>query len=151
MSKGRSVVRDPETGKFVSASLDSETAREMGKRSHAKNRSETAGALLAEAGFDEDNQAPEHLKVLARLATDGRSGAVAALRDFRRLTSISADEPGAVVAEPGTVCPTCKQLVTYGMRITTEGLDELKGFVAWVREHSEPEPGFAEFIGGRRL
>ena len=59
----------------------SETASAMNKRRWEKGREVTVESLLREAGYDPD-EAPEHLKILAKLASGGRSGAVSALRDF---------------------------------------------------------------------
>jgi hypothetical protein len=62
-------------------------------RAPAKARDTTSSQLLAEAGFNDTNQAPEHLRLLSELASSGRSGAVAALRDFRKLTQPERIEP----------------------------------------------------------
>jgi hypothetical protein len=83
--RGRTIVRNTE-GKIVSAALSPKTASEMGKIRWAKPRAETKESLLQEAGYENPEDAPEHLRVLADIASSKRSGAVAALRDFLRLT-----------------------------------------------------------------
>lgn len=106
--------------------LSSEQASEMGKQSHAKRGSETADKILAEAGFDDDNPAPEHLQVLVDYGVSGKSGAVAALRDVRRLTSTEEAAAGpAVAVKPGHKCPVCNQYVLADMEMTDETLDSV--------------------------
>ena len=84
LSDGKRIVRD-EYGRFQSVELDSETARAMGKRAYKRQKENTSSTLLAEAGYRETD-APEHLRLLSQIASSKRSGAVPALRDFRRLT-----------------------------------------------------------------
>ena len=82
---GRKHTRD-EQGRFTSTELSSEEAAEMARLRWSKPRQESRETLLAEAGYENEEDAPEHLRVLADIATSGRSGAVAAMRDFLRLT-----------------------------------------------------------------
>ena len=102
--EGRTIVRDTD-GKIRSTRISPETASEMGKKRWSKPRAETSGTLLQEAGFENPEDAPEHLRVLADIASSGRSGAVAALRDILRLTRRNEQyEP----PKEGERCPLCR-------------------------------------------
>ena len=118
------IIERDEQGRIVKKVLSSEKAAEMGRRSHAKRGSETANKILAEAGFDADNKAPEHLQVLADYAVSGKSGAVVALRDFRKLTSIDETTvtPDQLTVKPGDKCPVCHQYVLADMQISEDEL-----------------------------
>jgi hypothetical protein len=95
LSDGKRITRD-EFGRFEKVELDSSTARAMAKaRAPNVSRDTTSTTLLEEAGYSDLAQAPEHLRLLAQIASSRRSGAVPALRDFRKLTA-SASEPAAV-------------------------------------------------------
>ena len=85
LGDGKKVIRD-EYGRFVKVELDSETAAAMGRRAYQRKKETTASTLLEEAGYANESDAPEHLKILAQIASSKRSGAVAAMRDFLRLT-----------------------------------------------------------------
>jgi hypothetical protein len=113
MEEGRSVIRDPVTGKFTGATLDPETAAAMGKLSQAKKKNARAGDLLTEAGYDDDNPAPRHIKILAEIAAEKRAGSVPAMRDFLRLTRPEKDKAGSEVRPAvGEACQLCGQVVT---------------------------------------
>jgi hypothetical protein len=116
------IIERDEQGRIVKKVLSSEKAAEMGRRSHAKRSSETANRILAEAGFDADNQAPEHLQVLADYAVSGKSGSVVALRDFRKLTSSEETTviPDQLTIKPGQKCPTCRQYLLTDLQLTDE-------------------------------
>jgi hypothetical protein len=133
------ITRDPETGRIVGKKLNSEKAAAMGRRSHAKRSSETANRILAEAGFDADNPPPEHLAVLAEYAVFGKSGAVAALRDFRRL--VSPEDTRIIGAPlPGESCPTCGLVNLRGLRLDQVAMDALKERINKYREQHGMEP-----------
>ena len=121
---GRRVKRGPD-GTFEKVVLDPEVAREMGKKSHSKRRSETSDTLLEEAGYD-PNKAPEHLRLLAEIAGSQRSGSVAALKDFRRLTR--EDEPAApnkIELQIGELCAACGLRYYPLSRVSQEDLIRL--------------------------
>ncbi len=106
--------------------LSSEKASEMGKQSHGKRGSETANKILAEAGYDDDNPASEQLKVLVDYGVSGKSGAVAALRDVRRITSTEeAAVSTAVAVKPGSKCPVCHQYVLADMQIPDDEMESV--------------------------
>jgi len=86
---GRIIGRDQE-GKIRKSSLPPAVAREMGAigKERRFSNAQTVQALLFEAGYDDDNPPPNHLKVLAELACSNHN----ALRDFRRLTSQEPEE-----------------------------------------------------------
>ena len=95
LSDGKVITRD-EYGRFQSVELSSEVARSMAKSKHPNKLQNTnATTLLQEAGYTNESDAPEHLRLLAQIASSKRSGAVPALRDFRRLTRVEASEPAA--------------------------------------------------------
>jgi len=112
---GRTIKRDVD-GKITSASLSPETASEMGKVRWAKPRAETKETLLQEAGYERPEDAPEHLRVLADIASSKRSGAVAALRDFMRLTRRI--EPEMAPEEPDIRLEMSDEAVKY-IRLVT--------------------------------
>ena len=129
----RSIEQDPETGKIVSATLDSETAAEMGRNSHKKRNSEAGNRLLEAEGFDADNPAPEHLAVLAEYAVGGKSGAVSALRDFRKLTGSREEASSVGRPLPGEVCPLCEQYVMAGVELAEGERGTLADYIGQVR------------------
>ncbi|MHC4413538.1 MAG: hypothetical protein ACYSW6_11325 [Planctomycetota bacterium] len=101
--------RDPETGQITKAELSTAEAKRRGAMSHDKKVNGKAGKLLLEAGYDEDNQAPFHLAVIAEYAVSGKSGAVSAMRDFRRLTNPGVDIDSMISLQAGETCPACGQ------------------------------------------
>ena len=113
--EGRTIERDA-SGKFVKASLDPETARAMSAQAQIKKKSKTIGNLLEEAGYTDENEAPKHLKILAEIAASKKSGAVSALRDFRRLVNPGEGDPkGPNRPKAGERCPLCGQWSIAGM------------------------------------
>jgi hypothetical protein len=149
---GLSARRD-EAGRFKETRLSSERAREM-KLASGKTAREAkelnAAAILADAGVDWDS-APEHLRVLARIASGQSSGAVSALKDLRRLLGLDSPGEAAQAAgpgqrpKPGQICPTCKQPVLdiETARILLEAIrleKERRGVVEKVPEVYEPPP-----------
>ena len=81
---GRRIVRN-ELGQFVKVELDPETARAMSERATEIRRTDGSKQLLQEAGYKPGTE-PEHLRLLAQIASSKRTGSVAALRDFRKIT-----------------------------------------------------------------
>ena len=134
MNDGRIVKRDPSTGRILKTELTPEQASEMGKRRWEKGRQSTRTTLLEEAGYPNSDDAPEHLTLLAEIASSGRSGAVAALRDFLRLTRPISGNPGEATVVPGEKCPTCRQFVMRDMHLDQEGIAALKRFIQFARE-----------------
>ncbi len=131
-----------EQGRIVKKELSSKSASEIASRSHQKRNSEAGNRLLASEGFNADNPAPEHLAVLAEYAVGGKSGAVGALRDFRRLTGSAAGEdmPAAAMVHPGDICPTCKQYVMAGLEVTGEDQGAIAEYISQMRG-GNGEPG----------
>jgi len=76
--------------------------------------------LLVEAGH-EPEEAPEHLRILAKLAQTSPP----AMRDFLKMTKVIDDKAEAIVAIPGELCPTCSQYVLTDLRITEEQMSEV--------------------------
>jgi len=116
---GPSVTRDPETGYFVKAHLDSETARQLGQMSKGvKERAKRSGEL-AENFFAivEDRISPDKKKAvrgvvneLARIATENKSSAaVQAVQHMLNLIG----EYGTKAPKPnrGEKCPLCGEVV----------------------------------------
>jgi len=124
MADNRIQKRDS-SGKIRETKLTHEQASEMGKARWSKPHKETQETLLQEAGYDDPQDAPEHLRVLASIAASERTGSVAALRDFLRLTRPSSDDAGAVVVQPGTQCPTCHQWQLIGLSAPRDALMNL--------------------------
>ena len=89
--------------------MDSETAREVGRRGHQAHKETSAGSLLKEAGYDGD--APEHLRLLAKIAASDKAGAVPAMNAFLKLTRKSDSGP----VENGA-CPYQEDCQIYKMR-----------------------------------
>lgn len=125
---GNTITRRDEQGRIVEKELDKETASAMGKRRWAKGREGTASTLLQEAGYDGDNTAPEHLKVLAEIAASKAAGSVAAMRDFLKLTGKR--EVGSVSKPaPGTICPLCNELVFTDFRPNSGQLEKASAYL----------------------
>ena len=124
------IVERDENGKIRKTKLTSEEAAEMGRVRWAGPRKETQETLLQEAGYDDPKDAPEHLRVLASIASSQRSGAVAAMRDFLRLTRPASDEAGAATVAPGTQCPTCHQWQLIGFNPGRVALQNLFDVIA---------------------
>jgi len=106
---GKKVTRGID-GKFQKVELDSETAAAMSRARWDKEKGGTIDSLLLEAGFDPPKSAPEHIRILAKYATSGRSGAVSAMRDFLRLTKQDSPDYTNYKYEPGTPCPVCSKV-----------------------------------------
>lgn len=81
-----------EDGQFKRVRLSPERAAAMGRMNRQPLHAETSGDLLTEAGYTDPSDAPEHLRLLAEIASSKRSGAVPALRDFRRLVGVETGE-----------------------------------------------------------
>ncbi len=124
-----------EQGRIVKKELSSKSASEIASRSHQKRNTEAGNRLLVEAGFDDDNPAPEHLAILADYGVSGKAGAVGALRDFRRLTGSAAGEdmPAGAIVHPGDICPTCKQYVMAGLEVTDDGQQAMVDYIVHSR------------------
>lgn len=71
----------------------------MGKLGNTVKKGESADELLRQAGYDPPGDAPEHLQLLAKMGAGRGAGAVAALRDFVKLTKQS-----EVTTEAGNNC-----------------------------------------------
>lgn len=82
----------------------------MAARRWEKPVEENLTGLLEEAGYDDANPAPTLVRLMGEQIARGGSGAVAAAREFMRLTR-QPNEQIVFKAEPGSVCPTCKQIV----------------------------------------
>jgi len=80
-----SILERDDQGRIVRKELSSEEASELGRLKHSKPRAASRDMLLQQAGYTAEN-APEHLKVLAELASQQRSGSVPALNAFLKLT-----------------------------------------------------------------
>ncbi len=106
MTEDRSVTRDSK-GRFITASLSSEEAGRIGKLSGESRKGTSRDALLEEAGYEPDN-APEHLRLLARLAAGTGSGAVSAMNAFIKLTAKSERQ-----VEAGNTCQYAEACVLF--------------------------------------
>lgn len=116
-------------GRFTKKTLDSDTAKDMQARRWVKPREDAAKLLLAEAGYSEDNPAPEYLRILVDIAVSKKASAVPAMREVLRLTSkqdaiASPGKPG-----PGTICPLCGELVFTDFRPTDGQLDDASEYL----------------------
>ena len=100
MTKGRSITQDPKTGRITAATLDSETAREMGERGHQQQKGTSRDKLLRAEGYENPEDAPEDLQIVAKIASGGGAAAVTAMRLFHSMTGTSDGAP----AENGR-CP----------------------------------------------
>lgn len=120
-----------ERGRFVKGGkkLSSEEARDMQKKRWSKAKEDSTESLLADAGYTDEHQPPEHLKVLAEIAASKGSGSVPAMRDFLKLTVKPevAGKPGK--PKPGEVCPTCSELVMTDFRPTAEQCQDAADFI----------------------
>jgi hypothetical protein len=76
---------------------------------------------LIEAGYEQPDQAPEHLRILARQAMSSTP----AMRDFLKLTKQMEDTVQAVEIQPGEKCPTCNQYVLADMKISDYEMDSV--------------------------
>lgn len=131
---GRSTTRDKKTGRFTSATLDSDTARAMGKIGTEQQRGTSRDKLLAEAGYGKGNPAPELYRVVAQQATKTPAG----MALWVRLTQPDKETPGVIDVLPGEMCPMCKQYVLQGMQMTEE---ELGNVMEYVQSFPSNEPG----------
>lgn len=121
--------RNPD-GTIAKKELSSEEASAMGKRRWEKGKEDSAESLLAEAGYTDEHPAPEHLKVLAEIAASKSAGAVAAMRDFLKLTARVIEEPGKPgKPAPGTVCSLCGELVMTDFRPEARQLQQAADYL----------------------
>jgi hypothetical protein len=112
-------------GRIITNKISSEEARELAKKRWEKHGTESASNLLEEAGFNQDNPAPEYLNVLAKMATGNRSGAVSAMGAFLKLTNQTGGGAydNVVTVLPGERCPTCNRIMATD--ISVDALQEL--------------------------
>ena len=100
---GRKITRD-EFGRFKSVELSSEVASEMGK---ARWLGETsAERLLAEQGYNQTDQAPEYIVVMAQQAVK-HTAAMAHWRRVHSLASETSETAGFARPRPGEACGLC--------------------------------------------
>lgn len=102
---GRSLERDPKTGRITGATLSSEEASRMGKRKHKLERSRNAQELLEELGWNNENPAPPSAIKFAEKVAAADSGMVSAWKELRRLAGLDLDAPPGSTRD-GT-CPAC--------------------------------------------
>ena len=107
-------------GRIVKSTLTSERAKELTKIGLVKRKGASMDQLLVEAGH-EPGEAPEHLRVLAKLAQTSPP----AMRDFLKMTKVIDDKAEAIVAIPGELCPTCSQYVLTDLVLTDEQTSEV--------------------------
>lgn len=107
--------RNPD-GTIKKSQISSEEARDMQSKRWSKAKEDSADSLLKEAGYSDDNPAPEHLKVLAEMAASQKASAVAAMRDFVRLTARTETASKVGKPAPGEICPLCDELVLRDFR-----------------------------------
>lgn len=122
-------VRDPETGQYIKKVLTTEKAREMQQASISKPIKETAASILAEAGYSQDHPAPASVKLMVDIAVSKKGNAVAAMREVMRMTGKTekASKPGQPA--PGSMCPTCGELVITGYRPDDSQLAEASDYL----------------------
>ena len=102
-------------GRIVKSSLSSERAKEIGRIGNVARKGASMDQLLVEAGH-EPEEAPEHLRILAKLAQSSPP----AMRDFLKMTKVIDDKAEVVLAIPGELCPTCSQYVLTDLQMTDE-------------------------------
>lgn len=112
-------------GRITSNEIGTERAREMAKARWEKadgRKIESAGTLLEQAGYGTPEEAPEHLRLLARLASSEKAGSVAALSAFLKLTGKAEAVTGDLQMGTDGRCPVCGCTPVSGLQI---GLNDL--------------------------
>ncbi len=97
-----------------------------------KEKQVSSSALLAEAGYENESEAPEHLRILAKLGQTS----VPAMTAFIRLTGHT-DETLDQVGKPlpGEMCPLCTQYVMAGLETTGEQKGAVADYIGEVRSN----------------
>lgn len=105
------IQRDPRSGKIISSQLAPEEAKQLAEIAHENRIS--GRRLLEEAGYPDFKSAPEHLRLLANIASSHRAGNIAALNAFLKLTGQSPDSVTNGMRRPlnNEFCPLCGTLV----------------------------------------
>ena len=128
------IIERDEKGRIVKSSLSKEEATERGKKGYTVKKAESRGQLLLEAGYPDEDTAPEHLKLLAGMAQNN----VAAMAAWIKLTRGAEDTQEPI----GNTCPyhpTCILFVARGGRSWEPGEQhrEVEAARARVRKHRE--------------
>ena len=123
-----------ERGRIVKSSLSKEEATERGKKGYTVKKAESRGQLLLEAGYPEEDSAPEHLRLLAGMAQNN----VQAMTAFIKLTRGQDDSQEPI----GNSCPyysSCILFVARGGRSWEPGEQhsEVEAARERVRKHRE--------------
>ncbi len=114
------IIERDELGRIVKSTITSQRAKEIGSMGHQVKRGASKDQLLVEAGHEPD-EAPEHLRVLAKLA----QSSAPAMRDFLKLTKPAIEATGEVTVAPGEKCPVCSQYVLADMQMSEETLSSV--------------------------
>ena len=112
--------RNPD-GTIKSSVLDSETAAAMGKRGREVMKGTSRDKLLQEADYDDPDDAPEYLRILAKQALTSTP----AMKAYLQLTRTVEEAKVEVTVQPGEKCPTCSQYVLADMQMAEETLDSV--------------------------
>ena len=110
-----------ERGRIVKSVISSEQAAEMGKRSRQVMKGTSRDKLLQEADYEDPDDAPEYLRILAKQALTSTP----AMKAYLQLTKTVEDVKAEVTVQPGERCPTCHQYVLADMQMTEETLDSV--------------------------
>lgn len=115
--------------------LTSKQAADQGRKGNESRKGLSSKALLQQAGYDDPENAPEYLIILAEIGAGKSSGAVPAMNAFLRETSqFTEDTPGKVVVNPGDICPTCRQYVIAGCVLDDDQKGTIKEYIEETRQ-----------------
>ena len=106
-----------EKGQIVGHNLSSERASEMASKRWAKQHETQVIELLEQAGFDNPDDAPAHIRLLAEKAVKSSAGSVTALVQFVKLIRGGGDGTAAYDPKRGGPCPTCGKSSGQGLDI----------------------------------
>lgn len=135
--------------------LSSEEARAMQAKKHALSvdaKKSDYETLLAEAGYDNPDDAPKVLQVVAKDIANQGNRTMQAVVQYRQLTDLkkagSLDKPETGKPAPGTICPKCNELVMTDFRpdasqrdAASEYLDRhRKSYLRQDEDDREPPP-----------
>lgn len=133
---GKITKRDPETGRILAKELSSEEAKAMQAKQHVKTKAAKKNdveILLNEAGYPDLDTAPKALQILCREIAEGGARTISAIVEYRRSTAPpdSSEQTLAGKPRPGSICPTCNELVMTDFRPDAELVEQAADYLGY--------------------